>query len=70
MVGLGECRSANIDGLPFRTTHRQPGLLPAGYHNMWGETEQPSRSRQVSASATAFACGHISPSGLFSGRPA
>ncbi len=37
MIGLGECRSANVDGLPW-----QLGLLPTGYCNVRGETERPS----------------------------
>lgn len=36
MVGLGECRSANIDGLPWQLT-----LLPTGYCIIRGETERP-----------------------------
>ena len=35
MVGLGECRSACIDGLPW-----QLRLLPTGYCNMRRETER------------------------------
>ncbi len=45
MVGLGECRSANIDGLPW-----QLSLLPTGYCNIrriiWGETERPVQRKQ------------------------
>ncbi|MBA8817860.1 hypothetical protein BRY73_05685 [Ochrobactrum sp. P6BS-III] len=41
MVGLGECRSANIDGLPW-----QLSLLPTGYCNIRGETERPVQRKQ------------------------
>ncbi len=35
MIGLGECRSANVDGLPW-----QLRLLPTGYCNVRTETER------------------------------
>ncbi len=35
MMGLGECRSANIDGLPW-----QLSLLPTGYCSIREETER------------------------------
>ncbi|PQA72539.1 hypothetical protein C3731_15700 [Brucella oryzae] len=41
MIGLGECRSANVDGLPW-----QLSLLPTGYCNVRGETERPSAGKQ------------------------
>ncbi|MBB4093622.1 hypothetical protein GGQ79_002134 [Ochrobactrum pecoris] len=47
MIGLGECRSANVDGLPW-----QLGLLPTGYCNVRGETERPSAEKQGSRPAS------------------
>ncbi|GAA5539776.1 hypothetical protein Brsp02_00370 [Brucella sp. NBRC 113783] len=41
MVGLGECRSANIDGLPW-----QLSLLPTGYCTIRGATERPAQRKQ------------------------
>ncbi|MBB5700307.1 hypothetical protein FHS76_000145 [Ochrobactrum daejeonense] len=65
MVGLGECRSANVDGLPFNPTHRQPGLLPTGYHNVLGETERPPADRQGFVPAST----RMSSFHIFFGRP-
>ncbi|PQZ28785.1 hypothetical protein CQZ93_00280 [Ochrobactrum vermis] len=48
MIGLGECRSANVDGLPW-----QLGLLPTGYCNVRGETERPSAEKQGAGPASA-----------------
>ncbi|KAB2732218.1 hypothetical protein [Brucella intermedia] len=48
MIGLGECRSANVDGLPW-----QLRLLPTGYCNVRGETERFRAGGRGSASAAS-----------------
>ncbi len=39
MIGLGECRSANVDGLPW-----QLSLLPTGYCNVRGNRTSLGKS--------------------------
>ncbi|EEY29057.1 predicted protein [Brucella suis bv. 5 str. 513] len=41
MIGLGECRSASVDGQPW-----QLSLLPTGYCSIRGETERLAVRKQ------------------------
>jgi len=46
MIGLSECRPANVDGLPW-----QLHLMPTGYCNARGETERLAKQKQESGAS-------------------